>query len=163
MKRISLIRHAKSDWDNQHSDYYRPLNQRGTNDAPVMGKRLFALYGKPDLIISSGAVRALTTAEFFATNCNYPTTNIQVNDNLYLASSRKIVEIVQLIDNQFSNVWLFSHNPGISETVNDLTDRDVELKTCCICTLEKDTKKWSKLDLGNCHLINHLTPKDNMN
>ena len=163
MKRISLIRHAKSDWNNQHSDYYRPLNKRGTNDAPVMGKRLFAFYGKPDLIISSGAVRALTTAEFFATNCNYPTKNIKVNDNLYLASSRKIVEIIQSIDDKFSNVWLFSHNPGISEAVTDLTDRDVELKTCCICTLEKDTKKWSKLDLGNCHLINHLTPKDNLN
>ena len=128
-----------------------------------MGKRLFNFYGKPELIISSGAVRALTTAKFFANTCEYPIENIQINDHLYLASSRKIVEIIQSIDNQFSNVWLFSHNPAISETIFELSDRDVELKTCCIVVIEKDTKKWSKIQKGNCHIVNHMTPKDNQN
>ena len=63
-----------------------------------MGKRLFNFYGKPELIISSGAVRALTTAKFFANTCEYPIENIQINDHLYLASSRKIVEIIQSIE-----------------------------------------------------------------
>jgi phosphohistidine phosphatase len=126
-----------------------------------MGKRLISLNGTPDLIISSGAVRALTTAKLFVTNSNYPIDDIKVNDNLYLASSRKIVEIIQLIDNQFSNVWLFSHNPGISETVTDLTDRDVELKTCCLVNIESKINKWREFDFGKCEMKSVFSPKDN--
>jgi phosphohistidine phosphatase len=126
-----------------------------------MGKRLISLNGTPDLIISSGAVRALTTAKLFVTYSNYPIDHIKVNDNLYLATSRKIVEIIQLIDNQFSNVWLFSHNPGISETVTDLTDRDVELKTCCLVNIESKINKWREFDFGKCEMKSVFSPKDN--
>ena len=164
MKRLSLIRHAKSDWNNiQLSDYHRPLNKRGLENAPVMGKRLFTLYGTPDLIITSGAKRAFTTAEFFASNSGYDKNKIITNDEIYLASSSTIIQTIQSIDNQFSNVWIFSHNPGISETIIELTDRDLELKTCCVCVIEKDIKKWSKIKKGSCHIINHITPKDHHN
>ena len=164
MKRLSLIRHAKSDWNNfQLSDYHRPLNNRGLENAPSMGKRLFSLYGIPDLIISSGAKRAHTTAEFFASQSGYDKARIISNDDLYLASSSSIINIIQSIDNQSSNVWIFSHNPGISETITELTDRDLELKTCCICVIEKNTKIWSEVKKGNCHIINHMTPKDHQN
>jgi len=163
LKRVSFIRHAKSETDNKHSDYYRPLNIRGTKDASIMSKRLFSLYGKPDLIICSGAIRALTTAEFFATNCNYQLEKIIIKDSLYLASSSKIIQVINSIDNKYSNVWIFSHNPGISEAVIELTERVIELKTCCVCTIEKDTNYWHELDFGNCHLIKHICPKDNLN
>lgn len=126
-----------------------------------MGERLISLNGNPDLIISSGAVRALNTAKLFVTKSNYPIDNIKVNDNLYLASSRKIVEIIQLIDNQFSNIWLFSHNPGISEAITDLTDRDVELKTCSLANIESKINKWREFDISKCEMKSVFSPKDN--
>ena len=67
MKTLVLVRHAKSSWSNsQQSDFERPLNDRGFNDAPLMARVVDSLGVKPDFILTSAAKRALTTANFFA-------------------------------------------------------------------------------------------------
>jgi phosphohistidine phosphatase len=161
LKQLSLVRHAKSDWNNQLSDYYRPLNKRGVRDAPLMGKRLFDFYGKPDLIISSGAKRAISTAEYFSISSNYKIDDIITNDELYHASSNKIIEIIQSLDLDFFNVWIFSHNPGISDTATELCGKYIEMKTCCVANIELQSNKWRDFDFGKCEIKNVLTPKDN--
>lgn len=163
MKKLYLIRHAKSDWTGNLSDYNRPLNKRGLKDAPIMGKRIFQLYNKPDYIISSGAKRALHTAKLFAESCNYNTKDILIEDDLYHASDHTIINLIKSIPDDYSNVCIFSHNPGISEAVTKLTERYLFLKTCCVVIIEDNIDKWKEINVGNCRLIAHLTPKDNMN
>ena len=163
MKQLFLIRHAKSDWSTRLSDYYRPLNKRGLGDAQKMGKRIHGLFGCPDIIISSGAKRALHTAELFAKEFEFNAKNIHQNDQLYHASTQEIIEVIQGIDEQFETAMLFSHNPGISQIVYELTDHYVNLKTACVVGIKKETGSWQDFRPGKCHIFTHLSPKDNLN
>ena len=163
MKQLFLIRHAKSDWSTRLSDYYRPLNNRGLGDAPKMGKRIHGLFGCPDIIISSGAKRAFHTAELFAKELGFDVKKIHQNDQLYHASTQEIIEVVQGIDEQFETAMLFSHNPGISQTVYELTDHYIDLKTGCVVGVNKETGSWQDFRPGKCHIFTHLSPKDNLN
>jgi phosphohistidine phosphatase len=126
-----------------------------------MGKRLFEFYGKPDLIISSGAKRAITTAKYFSNNSNYEIDDIITNEELYLATSYKIIEIIQTLENKFSNVWIFSHNPGISETATGLTNKSIELKTCCVANIELKTNNWNEFGFSKCEMKSVFRPKNN--
>ena len=84
MKMLFLVRHAKSSWDDTAlPDKDRPLDDRGKRDAPKMGKRLAKRDVKPDLILSSPAKRALTTAEIIAKKLDYKLKDIVVDDRLY--------------------------------------------------------------------------------
>ena len=163
MKQLFLIRHAKSDWSTSVSDYYRPLNKRGLLDAPKMGKRIHGLFGCPDIIISSGAKRAFRTAELFAKELEFDVKKITHNDQLYHASAQDIIEVINVIDEQVEIAMLFSHNPGLSQTVYTLTDHYVDMKTACVVGIEKDTKNWQDFRPGKCHIFTHLSPKDNLN
>ena len=88
MKTLFLIRHAKSSWDDTAlPDKDRPLNDRGKRDAPKMGKRLAKRDVKPDLILSSPAKRALTTAEIIAKKLDYKLKDIVVDDRLYAGAA----------------------------------------------------------------------------
>src|SRR5437899_10475758 len=84
MKTLFLVRHAKSSWDDTAlPDKDRPLNDRGKRDAPKMGERLAKRDVKPDLILSSPARRALTTAEIIAKKLDYKRKDIVADDRLY--------------------------------------------------------------------------------
>ncbi len=163
MKQLFLIRHAKSDWSTSLSDYYRPLNKRGLTDAPKMGKRIHGLFGNPDVIISSGAKRAFHTAELFVQELDFDIKKIHRNDQLYHASSENIIEVIQGIDEQYEMAMLFSHNPGISQTVYSLTDHYIDMKTACVVGIKKDTNSWQDFRPGTCHVFTHIFPKDNLN
>ncbi|MDH3266097.1 MAG: histidine phosphatase family protein, partial [Gammaproteobacteria bacterium] len=93
MKTLTIVRHAKSSWqDRGLSDRERPLNKRGKRDAPMMGKRLVAAGVRPSLIISSPAVRAWSTAKVFAKELNYPIEFLQREEGLYLASLDNLLD-----------------------------------------------------------------------
>jgi len=95
MKTLFLIRHAKSSWEyTALPDKDRPLNDRGKRDAPKMGKRLAKRDVKPDLILSSPARRALTTAEFIAKKLNYKRKDIVVDDRLYAGAVHDLLNVV---------------------------------------------------------------------
>ena len=128
-----------------------------------MGKRMLQLYNKPNFIVSSGAKRALHTAKLFAESCNYNANEIFVNDDLYHASDSTIINIIKSLPDIYNNVCIFSHNPGISEAVTKLTEHYIFLKTCCVGIVEDKTEYWARINEGNCKLIGHLTPKDNLN
>ena len=84
MKMLTLVRHAKSSWDDPElSDFNRPLNKRGKRDLPLMAARLLPMGIQPDLILSSGARRAITTAEQIALAQNYAVNNIIEVPELY--------------------------------------------------------------------------------
>lgn len=125
MKKIYLIRHAKSDWAYEDlPDIDRPLNERGYRDAHEMSKRLKEKKHAPDLIISSPAIRALSTALIFARTFEYPENEIKIIRRLYHASPDVFVNTIAGIEEGYDRVFLFSHNPGITEAVNILCERD---------------------------------------
>lgn len=143
MKTLTLLRHAKSSWDYPSLvDSERPLNKRGERDAPVMAARIKAAGIRPSLIISSHAVRAWNTAKAVARELSYPLEFLQREKDLYLASARRIGEIIGRQDEGFNNLMVVGHNPGLTEFANylipDLTGNLPTSGVVCV-TIEGDT------------------------
>lgn len=147
MKTVVIVRHAKSSWEDPFlSDHQRPLARRGLKDAPVMG-RVLAEWGPPvDRVISSSAVRALTTAELVTREMGLPWDEIQIEETLYHATEEEMIELIHDQDNYLDGVMLFGHNPGMTYLVNDLSDLDLDnLPTCGVVVLQFEIDDWSKI------------------
>jgi phosphohistidine phosphatase len=151
VKRLTLVRHAKSDWgDPTLEDFERPLNHRGERDAPEMARRLAAAGLKPTLIVTSPAVRALATARAFARELGYPARRIRHADEAYLATPGALLEVVRRTGGRSRHVMLVGHNPGISQFVALLTGDDSlgEVPTAGVVSLMADLKDWKDLAPG---------------
>ena len=147
MKTLYLIRHAKSSKDDPNlSDRDRPLADRGRRDAPTMGKRLAERDVKPDLLVSSPALRALTTAQLMADEIGYAREKIVVDDHLYGSSADVLLALVRALDRKADRVMLFGHNPEFTELAHRLSSDIADMPTCAIAEFRFDTKKWS--DVG---------------
>lgn len=144
MKTLLLIRHAKSDWGNPGlDDFDRPLNERGKKDAPAMASRLREKKIDIDLIISSPAKRAARTAKAFAEELNVKKKNFIFNDELYLAASSLFFDVIAGIGKKYDTVALFSHNYGITDFANLLTDTRIDnIPTCGVFAIKADCKDW---------------------
>lgn len=144
MKQLLLVRHAKSSWANiDQDDFKRPLNDRGHLDAPMMAKRILARGLSIDLIISSTALRALTTAEYFANENNILTSSIIQHDFLYHAPPERFVKAILQIPDEINTVAIFAHNPGITDFVNQLTSIKIDdMPTCAVFAISVETDNW---------------------
>ena len=119
MKKIYLIRHAKSTWKNLSlDDFERPLNKRGKCDTPFMGELLRAKNILPDLILASPALRAKSTAEIIAQKLNV-LKKIHFDANIYEANSNTLESIITQIDDKYNNIFLVGHNPGLNMLASD--------------------------------------------
>ena len=146
MKTLFLIRHAKSSWDDPaQSDRDRPLNDRGKRDAVKMGERLAKRRVKPDLILSSPAVRALATAEIFAKKLDYKRRNIAVNERLYAAEANDLLDVINKLDDQLERVMLIGHNPELTELAHRLSSNITHMPTCAVAEFAFDAKSWSRI------------------
>lgn len=160
MKKLYLIRHAKSSWSNPLlDDFERPLNQRGKNDAPLMAKILLEKQIFPDFILSSPAKRAKTTAEIFAEQLNF-TNNIAFEKSLYLTSTKTLLDILHRIPNSYNTVFLFGHNPELTEFANELNSTHIDnIPTCGIVGFEFCIQNWNELCKQNSTLTLFEFPK----
>ncbi len=150
MKRLTLMRHAKSDWNNPNlSDFDRPLNRRGFCDAPEMGRRYAARIGSPDCIHTSTAVRARQTAGLFAEQAAYDADEIVAHDELYLASPATLLDIVNQLEDRDGHVVVIAHNPGITEFATELTGGRLDnLPTAGIWSMLFDQPGWENISPG---------------
>ena len=146
MKTLFLIRHAKSSWDDPAlADKDRPLNDRGKRDAPKMGERLAKRGVKPDLILSSPAVRALTTAEIIAKKLDYKRKNIVVDDRLYAVAADDLLDVIRQLDDKLERVMLIGHNPELTELAHRFSGKITHLPTCAVAEFTFDAKSWSNV------------------
>ncbi len=147
MKIIYLVRHAKSDWENTNlSDIERSLNERGYNNANFMAQLFKGKQDNPDVIISSPAIRAMSTALIFARNLDYSANNILIKQELYDSSVKDYLSVVTTTDEQFHSLMLFAHNPTISNFANTLCKSlPMEMPTCAIAGIRFDCKKWNDI------------------
>ncbi len=145
MKSIIIIRHAKSSWSNNDlPDFERPLNHRGEKDAPEMAKRLKKRMPAIDAFISSPAKRALTTATFFAEEYGLKKKDITQVQQLYMADVRNFYDVIKKIDDDIHVAVIFSHNPGITDFANTLTNTRVDdMPTCAIFAIDADVASWA--------------------
>lgn len=150
MKKIYILRHAKSSWNNSAlSDFDRPLNDRGNRDAPLMGLKLAELRIIPDLILSSAANRAYGTASIIAAKINYPINKIDKREDLYLASPQKILRLINFTDNAHDIIMVVGHNPGLTELANKLGGLQVgNMPTCALVALEFAVSEWQAVHWG---------------
>lgn len=145
MKRLFIVRHAKSSWKYPElDDFDRPLNKRGRRDLPDMADRFAISEYLPDLLISSPAKRALVTAKGYAKALGINESNIERDKNHYLASSQGLIELIQNFDDKADCVMIFGHNPGLTDLINDLSDFRLDnLPTCGICGIAFNFSSWT--------------------
>lgn len=150
MKTLLLIRHSNSDWvaDNDN-DFQRPLNKQGEVVADFMGNYLFEKNIVPDAMISSAAVRALTTANILASKMKFSVDNIIIDDKLYLAEPQTFRHQVEAFDDQNDTVIVVGHNPGITNFAGYLTAEHVgNMPPCGIYAVQMNIDTWRAIGSG---------------
>ncbi|MFC6356019.1 SixA phosphatase family protein [Luethyella okanaganae] len=148
MRTLVLIRHAKSSWDTVGlADHDRPLNDRGRRDAPRMGRRLARRGTVPDLIVTSSAVRARSTAELIASELGAGTVveaaRIAVDERLYASSVEELALVIRSLDDDLGCVALVGHNPEISELARRFSNEIDEMPTTAVVELSFDLASWA--------------------
>ena len=161
MKRIYVVRHAKSSWANAGlADIDRPLNQRGKRDAPFMSKKCDSKGYIPDILISSNAKRASITAKVFCDVLGIDQSNLSYESALYHAPEDTYLEVCYGIDEDIESVMLFGHNPGITYLANSVSSKYIDnVPTCGVLVIDSTAKTWADLDFSNCKLKDFLYPK----
>lgn len=145
MRSVLFIRHAKSSWDNAAvSDFDRPLNDRGKMDAPQMARRLLDKKIPLDSFISSPAKRARKTTDFFVEAYGLAESNVLLKAELYLPSPDVFYDVIEEIANRFHHIAICSHNPAITQFVNQLTNeiRVDNVPTCGIFAVKTNISRW---------------------
>ena len=161
MRKLILLRHAKSNWDDETlSDHDRPLAARGERDAPRMGVLLAQKQLIPDLIISSTACRARSTAHAVAESAGFDGRLIET-ESLYHSSPGQILSVLNREASDESCVMLVGHNPGMEMLASSLAGSYQVFPTAAIGVFECDVMDWSSFDLGDpVHLIGLWRPKE---
>ena len=160
MKKLYLIRHAKSSWKNLNlDDFDRPLSKRGKGDAPFMGKLLKKKNALPDLILSSPAKRAKATAKMIAKEIGYGIEQIEFNSNIYGVYDTQLSAILNSVENKNDTVFFIGHNPGFNALASYFLDFKDNIPTCGIVEIDFDTNSWQEISPDNAKLISFEYPK----
>jgi len=160
-KILYLVRHAKSSWkDATLSDMDRPLNKRGRRNSPDMGKRLLEQGHKPDLLISSPANRALSTARNIAQELGIDESGIVIDDDLYFSGAGGMQSALERVDDRYRKVMMFGHNPTMTYFMNRLASTNVfNMPTCAIAIIAFDMESWADLGSTDGVLLGYDYPK----
>lgn len=165
-KRLGLLRHAKSEWDDVGArDFDRGLNDRGRRGAKVMGRHIAALRPGFDAIIASPAVRVRETLD-----AAFPSATVAWDDRLYLASSETLMDVVRDKAGDAEAVLVSAHNPGLQQLVFDLVTPErenglfeeaaVKYPTATFALFELDIADWSELAPDRGTLVAFKRPRD---
>ena len=165
MKYLFLTRHANSSWSNPGlADIDRPLNERGKKAAPFMGKLIMDKGEKPELLISSPAYRAFSTAKAFGEAMGLVENDIIINRTIYGAGAQQLLELVQNQDDLNKSIMLFGHNPTFTSFVNFLTSSNImNVVTCGVVRIDFECSSWTEIDFGSGRLAYYEYPKKHDN
>lgn len=152
------MRHAKSDWSAGLADRDRPLNARGRRAASAMGKALAAMDEVPDLVISSTAARAATTAQR-AIEAGEWRSAVRYTDDLYATSVRGALEVLMGADPAAESVMLVGHEPTWSSLVAQLTGGATAIKTATVAAVELYVRDWADVYDAHGELLFLLQPR----
>ncbi|ABB24898.1 SixA phosphatase family protein [Pelodictyon luteolum] len=161
MKTLYLVRHAKAGWSaDAASDFERTLSERGITEAHFMARLVHERDPRPDMLVTSPAVRALTTAETFAGVFDIPPESIIQNMEIYHGGASELLDIVRSLPDDAGSVMLFGHNPVMSELANRLGDMKGEaMETCSVVRLDFQSNRWSEAGPGKGLMVWHEHPE----
>jgi len=160
-KILYLVRHAKSSWkDPWLADRDRPLNKRGRRSAPDMGRRMLVQGHRPDLIVSSPAKRALSTARNIAKELDCDVSDIVSDENLYFSGIGGMRSVLEELDDRYQKVMMVGHNPAMTMLMNILGNTSVaNMPTCAIAVIGFDIASWADLYSADGDLLGYDFPK----
>ena len=163
MKTLLILRHAKSSWKDTHLiDHQRPLNKRGKKAAPEMARRLLKRGVRPDVIVSSDARRAMETAVSMAEILGVSPKAIRQNPDLYHGAPDRILDVVHRFNDQWKQVMVVGHNPGLTELSNRFTRNPIaNIPTAGVVELRFNTRSWRNIDRDNLAFSWFDFPKNN--
>ena len=160
MRKLLLIRHAKSSWKfPELDDHERPLNKRGQRDIISMARHLAHKDEVLDVVYSSTAVRALELAAMISELSNV---SLVPELSFYTFSADELLEILRNMPDEARNIAVVAHNPAITETVNRLIDADLNnVPTSGVVAIECPIDSWSLLGEleQDCELLYFDYPK----
>jgi phosphohistidine phosphatase len=151
MKTLLVIRHGKSlHHDYVFSDFQRHLNGKGYEEAREAALWLTNQGFTPDLLVTSPAIRAFTTAVVVAQYIGYAPGDIILQEAIYEASVNTLMYVLQSLPDTADTVAIFGHNPGFTELVQALAPNSIEhIQTAGVAALELKITKWNEVAL-NC-------------
>jgi phosphohistidine phosphatase len=160
MKTLLVLRHAKSSWDHAElADHDRPLNKRGMRAAPRMGRLLVEQGLVPDLILSSTAVRARTTAELVADECE-PPPSIDYLPSLYGAGPHDYLEAASETGCDGERIMVVGHNPGVELLVTIVAGVRERMPTAALAHIQLDIDRWEDAVDAQGRLVSLWRPKE---
>jgi phosphohistidine phosphatase len=159
MKTLFLLRHAKSSRDDVTlKDFDRPLNERGREDAKLMGRHLRHQHLLLDGVISSPAKRARETAEIFLKAADVAFAP-SFDERIYEAGLQHLLKVVSEIDQSLNVVLLIGHNPGFEALAESLTGQYIGLPTATLAALDLSVEQWRDVRPRSAKLRLLVTPK----
>lgn len=176
MRRVMLLRHAKSSWDPMDlDDIDRPLAVRGRLSAPLLGRYIHRQKLEPDLVLCSSAIRArqtweLISAEWDQTNAA-KRPQLEMRSSFYLARPAALMSALQRIDDEVVSVMIIGHNPGMeqfalqvvgAEKTHAFRKMQKKFPTAALAVIGFAVESWSALTFGSGKLFCFIRPKDLM-
>lgn len=166
MRRLFLLRHAKSSWQIEgQDDFDRPLNARGHKAGPLIGAYIADHDLSPDLILCSTACRARQTLALILPSLEGEAT-ILLEDALYLASSERMLARLAQCDDRFGNVMVIAHNPGLQDLTLSLAGFGKELPavkkkypTAALALIDFKIDSWAAAAPHEGVLTRFVTPR----
>ncbi len=169
MLALTLLRHAKSSWDDQDlSDHERQLSKRGTKAATRIGRHIAEHNLIPDLIICSDAIRARATLALVVVELAAKPPDVTITEDLYLASPAQILETVAANTSDARHILVIGHNPGLHALAlslparaNDNSMAEIAMKfpTAALAHLTFDVTSWDEVRPATGHLAHYATPR----
>lgn len=149
MKTLYMVRHAKSSWEFDVIDHKRPLKDRGINDGFLISNFVAKNFAAPNQIVSSDAVRALSTAKFFKDAFNIPDDRFKITHNLYDFSGHKVMETIKRLDDNWDRVMIVGHNHAFTSIANMLGNKYIDnVPTTGFVVLEFNESNWNDITTG---------------
>jgi phosphohistidine phosphatase SixA len=161
IRRLIVLRHAKSDWDsNASSDHERPLNARGRRDSPRIGRRIAELGWTPDVVLASDAVRTAETWRRMADA--FDEVELQLLPSFYLAGPDVVCDALAELSDAVTTAMVVGHNPGWEGLAARLSGKAVKVGTAHALLMTLDAPSWAVAAArpGQWRIAHHLRPKD---
>jgi phosphohistidine phosphatase len=144
MKTLYLLRHAKSDWNEPGlRDFDRPLNGRGREAAPLVGRFIRKKKLRVDLLLCSPAARARQTAALVSQSAGL-SAELLYDERIYEADVARLLEVVARAAESAEALMLVGHNPGMEGLLAFLTGEGRQMPTAALACVALDVEKWGE-------------------
>lgn len=159
MKTLLLVRHADALHKSEKGDFDRHLSAKGLDQAKQMAATVQETGHVPQLIISSEAPRALTTATIFADT--FGLSKPQTNAKIYEGNDRELLKVINQFPEQYDKIALVGHNPDIANLLLMLTGQYKDVPTCTVAAINFEFDEWGAISADTGSLVWYATPNAN--